>query len=71
MRKKAVNDFQKDFYKLMNNAIFGKILKKSILQLILISNYLRKNYGVDAKTHENGIGFISTENAEIDKQTYI
>ncbi|CAI6354160.1 unnamed protein product [Macrosiphum euphorbiae] len=81
MRKKAKNDFEKDFFKLMNNAVFGKTMqsKRKEMKMELVSCEKRLQKLINKSTfkyctnYNEDLNTVALENKIIkfDKPIYI
>ena len=74
LRKKTKNDFEKDFFKLMNNAVFGKTMEnvRKHRNIKLVTTERRRNYLVSEPNYHTTKFF--TENllaTEMKKQRYL
>ncbi|KAF0705208.1 Uncharacterized protein FWK35_00030520, partial [Aphis craccivora] len=65
MRKKAANDFEKDFFKLLNNAVFGKIMEsmRKIIKMELVSSDSRLQKLINQSTFKHCTTYNKTLNA--------
>jgi len=79
MRKKATNEFKKDFFKVLNNAVFGKTMesmrKRMKMELVSCSQRFQKlvNKPTHATSYNENLTAVSLENKVINfcKPIYI
>ena len=62
LRRKAKNNFQKDFFKLINNAVFGRTMKnlRNYRDIKLVSTKTRINYLVSEPNYQTAKFFTET-----------
>ena len=72
LRKKAKSDFEKDFFKLMNNSIFGKTMEnvRKHRDIKLVTTEKRRNYLV-SNYHTTKFFTEHLLAIEIKKQRYL
>ncbi|XP_050065801.1 uncharacterized protein LOC126554820 [Aphis gossypii] len=65
MRKKAANDFEKDFFKLLNNAVFGKTMEsmRKRIKMELVSSDRRLQKLINQSTFKHCTTYNETLNA--------
>ena len=74
LRKKTKNDFEKDSFKLMNNAVFGKTIEnvRKHRDIKLVTTERRRNYLVSEPNYHTTKFFTETLLAiEMKKQRYL
>ena len=62
LRRKAKHIFQKDFFKLMNNAVFGRTMEnlRNYRDIKLVSTKTRTNYLVSEPNYQTAKFFTET-----------